>query len=577
MGDSVSKVYSDFIWNGQNRDLAIELYDNPPVTMGEIIGRAPGILADFGKQGWHDSTREDTLVKALVEINRTLGCLTPRVRKSIESLRDGAVEAAHQSVVAGGPCYVLNKAATARIISDMSGDQETRLTPYFFVADYDMVQAELIRIRTPIMGHGGNLISIPVPKGYENSPVGSLPLPDSEWLEGIEESMRASYRPMFKPMEATKRRLFQERLEAALALIRSAFVNSGCLGDFALRILARLLNVEGNLGIPLISAGHEKIRKLMAAGFEFLLKEDVRERFLRIHTMTTERIRSNGFSPGAGDRQPDYVPFFYDCPGADCHRSRVELHYERQGSNALLTGKCPTCGQLVEIEVSAANPDLEEVAPLLSPRVDSRQFAVDTILPVVAHVGGAGETAYYAQVIPIARELNVPFPEFVKYPRVYFNTPWNEDLAKQLKERDLPVLHSPEMFKIMGKISRSRKEGEGEEMNSALHEFSEFVIERHNALNNQVSEIVERGEKVKKDGSSQSQVARLDMERYLSWTFGQYTQGKLGQESAWLWIEWIVNSGLADPFGPYQRAYVRELLSLGSWSRAHPDVRFPLR
>jgi uncharacterized protein YllA (UPF0747 family) len=559
LGDSVSKVYSEFIWSGLNSGLADELYGNPAVTMGETIQRVPGTLADYRKQGWHDSTREDSLVKALIEINRTLGCLTPRVRESIESLRDGAVEAAHQSVVAGGPCYVLNKAATAKIISEMGGKQEISLTPFFFIADYDMVQAELIRIRTPIMGHGGNLISFPVPKGYENSPVGSLPLPDTEWLEGIEERMRASYHPMFKPLEATKRKLFQERLEAALALIRSAFVNSVCLGDFAQRVLARLLNVEGNLGIPIVSAGHEKIRKLMSAGFEYLLREEVRERFLRTHMVATEKIRNSGFLPGAGDRQPDYVPFFYECPKADCHRSRVELHYERQGSKALLIGKCSSCGQVVEIEVSAANPDLDEVAALLSPRVDSRQFAVDTVLPVVVHVGGAGETAYYAQVIPIAGELNVPFPEFVKYPRVYFNTPWNEDLARQLKERDLPVLHSPEMFKITGKISRSRKKGESEEMNGALQEFSEFVTERYSTLNSQVREIAEKGEKVKKDGSSQSQIAKLDMERYLSWTFGQYAKGKLGQESAWLWIEWIVNSGLADPFGPYQRAYVPEM------------------
>ncbi|UCE10213.1 MAG: bacillithiol biosynthesis BshC [Candidatus Thorarchaeota archaeon] len=559
MGDSVSTVYSDFIWKDQRSALASDLYGNPPKTMGEIMELVSPILAEYEEQGWHDPTREGSLAKALVEINHDLGGLTPRVGRSIDALGSGAIEAAHQSVIAGGPCYVLNKAATARRIADMSVGQENELTPFFFVADYDVVQTELIKIRTPIMGQGGNLISIPVPKGYENSPAGSLPLPNYEWLEDVEEGMKASYRPMFKSLEMNTRKLFEERLEAGLALIRHAFVNSSCLGDFSERILARLLNVEGNLGIPLISASDERIRKLMSNGFEFLLREDIREKFLRVHMEITERIKSSGFIPGAGDRQTNYVPFFYECPGSNCHRSRVEMNYETRGSSGLLTGKCPTCGELVEIEVSTTDPDLKEFAHLLSPRVDSRQFAIDTVLPVIAHVGGEGETAYYAQVIPIANELKVPFPVFVKYPRVYFNTPWNEDLAGQLKEKDLPALHSPEMFKITGKINRSKKKGKSDEMNDALREFHDFVNERHDALNAEVTAIAKKGEKVKKNGSSQEHLAKLDMERYLSWAFGQYSQGKFGQESAWLWIEWTVNSGLADPFGPYMRAYVPEM------------------
>ena len=30
----------------------------------------------------------------------------------------------------------------------------------------------------------------------------------------------------------------------------------------------------------------------------------------------------------------------------------------------------------------------------------------------------------------------------------------------------------------------------------------------------------------------------------------------MGQESSWSWIDWAINSGFADLFGPYQRAYV---------------------
>jgi hypothetical protein len=52
---------------------------------------------------------------------------------------------------------------------------------------------------------------------------------------------------------------------------------------------------------------------------------------------------------------------------------------------------------------------------------------------------------------------------------------------------------------------------------------------------------------------------RLEIERYLSWVYGQYTDEKFGQESSWSWIEWAINSGLHDLFGPYDRTYDSEL------------------
>ena len=172
-------------------------------------------------------------------------------------------------------------------------------------------------------------------------------------------------------------------------------------------------------------------------------------------------------------------------------------------------------------------------------------------MPIAVHVGGAGETAYYAQVIPTAEAMGIPFPLFIKYPRVYFNTPWNEDLALTLENNECPVLHSREMFGLIGKINRFRKKNKFEEMNNTLTEFADLVIEMHTSLNRKHDILVEE------DPSAYTK--RLDMERYLSWVYGQYTDGKLGQESSWSWIEWALNSGLPDLFGPYQRAYVPEM------------------
>ncbi|MHA1481459.1 MAG: hypothetical protein ACTSQZ_08560, partial [Candidatus Thorarchaeota archaeon] len=52
---------------------------------------------------------------------------------------------------------------------------------------------------------------------------------------------------------------------------------------------------------------------------------------------------------------------------------------------------------------------------------------------------------------------------------------------------------------------------------------------------------------------------RLDLERYLSWTFGQHAKNKRAQESSWSWIEWAINAGFSDLFGAYERAIVPEM------------------
>jgi len=501
----------------------------------------------------------DLLEKVLISLNREFGCLTPEVKANVEYLRNGAVESAHQTVVLGGPAYVLNKAITAKRVADLCSESGIGLATYFCLADYDIVQPELTHIRLPVMGSGGTLVSIPVPEGYENSPVSVLPLPSKDWYNQMEDEIRNTYRPMFKVLEGPSRTIFEERLEQALSILRWSYINSTTLGGWATRIVGRLFNIEGNLGLPLVTASSDEFRDLLVEGAEFLLARENREKALSAFNEITTRIQSNGYNPGIGARTADYVPFFYECPEAGCHKSRTELHYEERGATVILTGKCPSCSETVEIETSADTPYLGDVARNLSLRVDSRQIVIDSVIPTVVHVGGLGETAYYAQVIPSARAMSIPFPIFVKYPRVYFNTPWNEDLAKSLEENELPVLHRRDLFSVMGKISKFRKKDQFDEMNNELGNLESLIMESHSQLNDKLkgieSEITETsGEKV-----TALLNQKMNLERYLSWTFGQYAEEKLGQESSWAWIEWALNSGFTDLFGPYERAYVGPL------------------
>lgn len=556
MSPSVYKVYEEFIWNGQRAELAENLYNTPPITLDGIIDRVPALLDSYKDMLWHIPEKMNSLKKALVESNKRLGSLTPKVRENIERLDIGAVESAHQAVVMGGAVYILNKATTAAQVASLATDKGVPLTPFFCVADYDTVQSELTNIRTPLMGRDGNLISLPVPQGFENSPVSVLPLPENDWLSQAEEDIRSNYRPMFKNLEQRARTLFEERLEQSLAIIRSAFYNSKTLGEWAERIMAHLFNVIGDLGIPLLIASEKAIRDLLVEGMEFLLAKENRERFLKTFDEMTDLIEAHGYEPGIGRRGSDYVPFFYECPNPGCNNSRTELHYEDLGNTAILTGKCPSCSELIEIETSTDSPYLGEIAAQLSPRVDTRQILIDTLIPTVAHIGGPGETAYYAQVIPSTRSMGIPFPLFIKYPRVYFNTPWNEEIAKGLEDESIEVLHSKDMFGLMGQISKSRRKSQFDEMNEQLVALKRLILNTHASLNESLQNINNKIAQASGDAHEKLQFQKLDLERYMSWQFGQYAENKLGQESSWAWIEWAINSGFSDLFGPFERAYI---------------------
>ena len=183
-------------------------------------------------------------------------------------------------------------------------------------------------------------------------------------------------------------------------------------------------------------------------------------------------------------------------------------------------------------------------------------MVIDTIIPTIVHVGGPGEAAYYSQVIPAAKAMAIPFPMFVRYPRVYFNTPWNEKLARELEEKEKTILHRDDMFSLCGKVSRFRRKNRFEDMNEALSNLSTLILESHSTLNQEL-DVLETEITGKKGKEAEDLLnLKLEIERYLSWTFGQFSQGKLGQESSWSWIEWAINSGFGSLFGPYERAYV---------------------
>ncbi len=96
-------------------------------------------------------------------------------------------------------------------------------------------------------------------------------------------------------------------------------------------------------------------------------------------------------------------------------------------------------------------------------------------------------------------------------------------------------------------------------MNEMLHELSTFISTSYIELNKSLDDMTANIAGTEGRVSDDKLQGKLDLERYLSWTFGQYAPNKRTQESSWSWIEWAINAGFSDLFGPYTRAYVPEM------------------
>ena len=112
------------------------------------------------------------------------------------------------------------------------------------------------------------------------------------------------------------------------------------------------------------------------------------------------------------------------------------------------------------------------------------------------------------------------------------------------------------MFSLSGKVSRFRKKGRFDDMNDAISALGALILETYSKLNQEHYELESEIESKKGKEIETLLNHKFDLERYLSWTFGQFAEGKLGQESSWSWIEWAINAGFGSLFGPYERAYV---------------------
>ena len=558
-----NRLYSNFIETGEHREIVESLWGQVPENLMGAYKLAADLRENFGET----SDRIEELKKVMKHQLRNWGILTSRVEENIDRIEQGVIEAGQQPMCLGGPSYILNKVACTWKLCDI-GDPE-KFVPLFYVADYDGVQNELLNIRIPSPSPKGLLISLPAEAGLFDSPIYELSNPPEVWLRRTIERIRSNYRGLLKGVD--QREIELRNLNHALTIVRSTYHSSENVSEWSTKIIGSLINVEADLGVPILAFSMPTTRPLFQTGYELLLSEPSRSRFLEASNRAVEILERAGYRPQIGLRANDYVPFFLECMNDPCSRRRIELKYRREPgmSTAHVAGKCPSCGENYDFSFTAHGPDLSEIASWISPRVDSRQIVVDSVIPVLCHVGGPGETNYYAEVIPAARSLKVPFPVFVRYTRTFYNTPWNDKYAEGLRMEGQPTLMNEDLFSALRRWVEARNAQCSDELVEAHSKIRRNIESTYKKLLESSRSLDIEIDAIKKSLSDSENRAAIIMglqskqrlyhaiNIYLSSAFGRFSPERFGQEVSWSWLDLATVSGLDDLLGVFLRQYNR--------------------
>ena len=556
------ELYTSHVEKGVSGGLAEELWGRIPATMGKAYALLEGVRTQYGEAS--DSLEE--LKRAMNSNLRRLGVLTSHVSENIDRLEQGVVETGQQPNAIGGPSLVLNKIAYAKSLSGM-GDEG--YVPLFYVADYDGVQPELINTRVPSPSARGVLISYPTSPEEEGVPIHEIRNPSEAWLGQTLEKLTSNYRGLLNGVDVRLRERALMNLDHAITVLKGAYYSTENVSDWSTKVIGSIVNLEADLGVPILSHSMPGTRHIFQGGYEILLADSNRESFIEASNRAAGRVEESGHRPGIGLREADYVPFFYECQTPGCQRRRVELGYRRDAgsSTASVEGKCPKCGAFYEFSFNAGSPDLSDIIESITPRVDSRQVIVDSVLPILAHIGGPGETSYYSEVIPAAKAIGLPFPVFLRYTRLFYNTPWNEGYAGGLKRLGYRSLADEKLFGALSGWVQARNEGDPEGLKEAHMAIRSCVestdIELRDVLDGLNSEIAGIKQKLSSSEDRAALIAEMrgkqaraqEVEVYLSSALGRFSPERFGQEVSWAWLDVAVVSGMRDLMGVFMRQY----------------------
>lgn len=497
----------------------------------------------------------ESLRRILGAQHRQLRNLTPELDAHLENLDFGLIEVAHQPLLFGGQAFLISKLFLTHRLADAARTEsdEPPFVPIFYIGDHDTVQNELITTRFPMaISQDGLYVKTEIPSRFDQSAIHAVPLPTQKWIRESIDMIFDNARNLLRSsgVRGRTRELLEERLRIAVDLMETQASSLNGLANWSTHILARIM-AANRIAMPMIRASDKELRKLIVPGFEKLLQQESRQKFIEITNDYRERIIENGFTPGLPPREKNYVPFFYEC---NCEL-RVRLNFEAQyeGSFVNLTGNCPKCGETYDFSFSAHHPDLSDIAENISPRVDSRALALATVMPFVAHVGGGGETAYYGQVSPAMRAIGVQPPIFVRYNRVLYNSPWSENLAQNLLEDEECRICPVQTHALWGALRDLRKTKNPAHRREVAYNIEQMLTESDEGI----TKVVEETEEALKTKSRK--IPRLEMKRlikqrlYISFTFGRLSQESRPQDVVWHWLDLGMIVGVFDLAGFFNR------------------------
>ena len=524
----VASLYHRYVYHNPSselKDFAQNIWGKIPLTYGEAveIGKTMDI------SGFSDLSE---LQQFLINFHKEHGIYTEKVGENIAKIGNGVILTGQQPSVLGGSSLVGNKIACASSLSDMS-DKEFPVVYYF--ADYDGSQRELLKGYLPnAQSEKAHIVEFPYSE--ENIAVHSINIAsDSEgWLGQELEKIRLNYSEFSSKLDKTsQRKLLEERLDHIFSIITSKYSESNNFSVPVLKIWGFLVNHVADLGIIFLPSSHPFIRKRVLNGYKAIMSG------LTLFVNTINDVKSSlqekGFKSGMGARSEEYLPFYYECADG----SRVELKGILNGDSVIGDGICSLCKSSFSLDFGSgpSYPGLDAYAEHLSPRVDSSQITIQSLLPIRIRVSGPGEIGYFAQVYSAAKAIGIDLPIFVMYTRLFYNSPWIEELGKDMKssEDTSYVLPQKHFFQLLGALAKARRKNQTQDLPDIVHNITNYVEHQYKEL--------------------LTDEETIQVQQYLSWQFGVFSPNHYGQEVSWLWIDLAIQTGIYDYLETYKRYY----------------------
>ncbi len=460
----------------------------------------------------------------------------------------GIFEIGHQPLLFGGGFFITGKVSLLDYLTRKI-EEETKMSvlPIFFIGGHDRLHNEIITARFPQHNSASGLfLKFPTIDEEEQlePPIFRLRKPPRSWLELALEKIEGNFTQLIKHSASPENRpLLLERVHHLIRVFRATWSQATNYLDWIEKVWRDVYLFHCNLDLSIMSVTDPSFNGFLLPAYEWLLKEEIRKQFVGVFNDVTQKIEQAGIKPALPYRNPDFVPFYLQCPDCELH-PRLQPRIIKPG---LLEAICESCKELgkepLTIEYNPSSPDLHDYQEWLLPRAESRTLSFCYLLPETVHIGGSGETAYHAQLFPIYRKLGVEPPIFVKTYRLFYTTPWTEKTNHLLsRQLDTSFLPNKEFFKLIRKIRKAKDTNKLMELQDELERklqanFKEIVT-LEETLNNKIQQ---------EDSNSDFLKRQLNLVKiYASHFYGRYAPEQAKPDVSWNWSSIAILVGIHD-------------------------------